>query len=60
MTGIDETAILAEGREAGAEIVSRHDDAFELGRELLSGVRAGWLEAMRTDVGVDRKLHPRG
>ena len=57
LAGIDEAAILAEGRETGAAIVSRHDDAFELGRELLAGVRAGWLEAMRTDVGVERKLH---
>ena len=59
LTGIDEAAILAEGRETGTAIVSRHDDAFELGRELLAGVRAGWLEAMRTDVGVERKLHLR-
>ena len=59
LAGIDEAAILAEGRETGAAIVSRHDDAFELGRELLAGVRAGWLEAMRTDVGVERKLHLR-
>ena len=26
--------------------------------QLLAGVRAGWLEAMRTDVGVERKLAP--
>ncbi len=58
LTGIDEDAILAEARELGAGIVARHDDAFELGRELLAGVRAGWLEAMRTDVGVERKLAP--
>jgi cytosine/adenosine deaminase-related metal-dependent hydrolase len=58
LTGIDEEAILAEGRELGAAIVGRHDDAFELGRALLAGVRAGWLEAMGTDVGVERKLAP--
>jgi hypothetical protein len=55
LTGIDEAAILAEARELGAEIVARHDPAFEIGRELLEGVRAGWLEAMRADVGVERK-----
>ena len=42
LTGIDEHAILAEARE--------------LGKQLLAGVRAGWLEAMRADVGVERKL----
>jgi 5-methylthioadenosine/S-adenosylhomocysteine deaminase len=58
LTGIDETAILAMGRELGAEIVARHDEAFTVGQELLASVRAGWLEAMRTDVGVERKLWP--
>jgi hypothetical protein len=55
LTGIDEAAILAEARELGAGIVARHDPAFEIGRQLLEGVRAGWLEAMRADVGVERK-----
>jgi cytosine/adenosine deaminase-related metal-dependent hydrolase len=57
LTGIDEGAILAEARELGAEILGRHDEAFEIGQQLLAGVRAGWLEAMTTDVGVERKLH---
>jgi 5-methylthioadenosine/S-adenosylhomocysteine deaminase len=56
LTGIDEPAILAEAREVGAEIVGRHDEAFAVGQELLASVRAGWLEAMTTDVGVERKL----
>ena len=47
---------LAEGRELGQELVSRHDEAFGIGKELLASVRAGWLEAMRADVGVERKL----
>jgi 5-methylthioadenosine/S-adenosylhomocysteine deaminase len=55
LTGIDEAAILAEARELAGEIVGRHDEAFEVGRELLASVRAGWLEAMRTGVGVERK-----
>ena len=57
LTGIDEAAILAEARSVGAEIVARHDEGFELGRQLLAGVRAGWREAMTADVGVERKLH---
>jgi cytosine/adenosine deaminase-related metal-dependent hydrolase len=56
LTGIDEAAILAEARELGAGIVSRHDEGFEVGRQLLSAVRAGWLEAMTAEVGVERKL----
>jgi cytosine/adenosine deaminase-related metal-dependent hydrolase len=57
VTGVDEAAVLAEGRARGAEIVARHDEGFEIGQQLLASVRAGWLEAMRTDVGVERKLH---
>jgi cytosine/adenosine deaminase-related metal-dependent hydrolase len=56
VTGVDEAAVLAEGRERGAEIVARHDEGFRIGQELLASVRAGWLEAMQTDVGVERKL----
>ena len=58
ITGVDETAVLAEARERGREIVARHDEGFAVGRELLESLRAGWLEAMRTDVGVERKLRP--
>ena len=32
------------------------DDAFEVGQQLLAGLRGGWLEAPRIDVGVERKL----
>jgi 5-methylthioadenosine/S-adenosylhomocysteine deaminase len=56
IAGVDEPAILAAGRELGAEIVARHDEAFGVGQELLASVRAGWLEAMQADVGVERKL----
>lgn len=58
ITGVDEAAVLAEGRARGREIVARHDEGFRIGQELLASVRAGWLEAMRTDVGVERKLGP--
>jgi 5-methylthioadenosine/S-adenosylhomocysteine deaminase len=57
VTGIDEAAVLAEGREVGVELLARHDEAFRAGEALLASLRAGWLDAMRTDVGVERKLH---
>ena len=56
LTGVDEADVLARARETGEEIVSRFDEAFELGRQLLAGLRGGWLEALATDVGVERKL----
>jgi hypothetical protein len=56
VTTVDEADVLARAREVGAEIVGRFDEAFELGRQLLAPLRGGWLEALRTDVGVERKL----
>jgi cytosine/adenosine deaminase-related metal-dependent hydrolase len=56
LTGIDEAAVLAEARARGPEIVARHDEGFRVGQELLASLRAGWLAAMKTDVGVERKL----
>ncbi len=56
VTGIDEDEVLTRVRETGREIVGRFDEAFELGKQLLAGLRAGWLEALRTDVGIERKL----
>ena len=56
VTGVDESAVLAEIREAAKSVLSRHDEAWEIGDQLLSGVRAGWLEALRSDVGVNRSL----
>lgn len=58
VVGVDEEHVLSEGRRIGPEVVGRHDEGFRIGRELLASVRAGWLEAMRADVGVERKLHP--
>jgi 5-methylthioadenosine/S-adenosylhomocysteine deaminase len=55
-TRVDEAEVLARVRETGREIVGRFDEAFELGQELLASLRAGWLDALRTDVGVERKL----
>jgi cytosine/adenosine deaminase-related metal-dependent hydrolase len=56
LTGVDEPAILETARTMGREIVARHDEGFEVGKRLLAGVRAGWLDAMSADVGVSRKL----
>ena len=56
ITGVDETDVLSRARETGHEIVNRFDEAFELGQQLLESLRGGWLEALGTDVGVERKL----
>jgi 5-methylthioadenosine/S-adenosylhomocysteine deaminase len=54
VTGVDEAAILAEGRELGRSVLERHSEAFDIGGQLLASVRAGWLEALNTDVGINR------
>jgi cytosine/adenosine deaminase-related metal-dependent hydrolase len=56
VTGVDEADVLARARETGSEVVNRFDEAFELGQQLLASLRGGWLEALATDVGVERKL----
>jgi 5-methylthioadenosine/S-adenosylhomocysteine deaminase len=56
VTRVDEADVLQQAREKGREIVDRFDEAFELGQQLLESLRAGWLEALATDVGVERKL----
>jgi 5-methylthioadenosine/S-adenosylhomocysteine deaminase len=53
---VDETDVLSRARETSQEIVGRFDEAFELGQQLLASLRGGWLEALATDVGVERKL----
>jgi 5-methylthioadenosine/S-adenosylhomocysteine deaminase len=58
VTGVDEAAVLAEARSRGPEIVARHDEGFRVGQQLLASLRAGWQAAMKTDVGVERKLAP--
>ena len=39
-------------------MLTRHDEAFELGEALLASLRNGWLEALRTDVGIGAELRP--
>jgi 5-methylthioadenosine/S-adenosylhomocysteine deaminase len=56
VTGLDEAAILAEVRESAKGVLSRHDEAFAIGEQLLASVRAGWLEALGSDVGVNRSI----
>jgi cytosine/adenosine deaminase-related metal-dependent hydrolase len=56
LTGVEEEAILAEGRELGRSVVERHGEAWQLGERILASLRGGWLEALRTDVGINRSL----
>jgi cytosine/adenosine deaminase-related metal-dependent hydrolase len=56
LTGIDEQAILAEARELGQAVLSRHDEAFEQASRLLAPLRAGWLTTLREDPGVTRAV----
>jgi cytosine/adenosine deaminase-related metal-dependent hydrolase len=56
ITGVDEGAVLSEGRVLGQGVLERHAEAFELGNQLLASVRAGWLEALSTDVGINRSV----
>jgi cytosine/adenosine deaminase-related metal-dependent hydrolase len=58
--GVDEAALLAEARELGQAVLERHAEAFALADGLVEAVRAGWREAARTDVGVERTLAARG
>jgi cytosine/adenosine deaminase-related metal-dependent hydrolase len=55
-TGVDEAAILAEGRELGRAVLDRHHETFRLAEQLMASVRAGWLEALNTDVGINRSM----
>jgi 5-methylthioadenosine/S-adenosylhomocysteine deaminase len=56
LTGIDEQAILAEARELGQSVLSRHDEAFTQAQRLLEPLRAGWLSTLATDAGVSRSV----
>jgi cytosine/adenosine deaminase-related metal-dependent hydrolase len=56
VTRVDEDAILAEARELGEAVLSRHDEAFGIGAQILASLRGGWLEALRSDVGVERSV----
>ena len=56
LSRVDEQDVLSRARVTGRELVDRFDEAFELGQELLASLRGGWLEALATDVGVERKL----
>ena len=37
-------------------MLERHEEAFELGDQLLASVRSGWLEAFNTDIGINRSM----
>lgn len=55
VSGIDEAGILAEARALAPDVLGRHDEAWRLSEQLLESVRGGWLEAMGSDVGAQRK-----
>jgi cytosine/adenosine deaminase-related metal-dependent hydrolase len=54
ITTVDEEAILAEARDLAPSLLERHANAFAIADALLPAVRAGWLEALRADVGINR------
>ncbi len=54
--GVDEPAILEEARLEAPGILARHDPAWAESERLLAGVRAGWRQALRADVGVTRTV----
>ncbi len=56
LTGINEKAILAEARDLGQTVLSRHDEAFEQATRLLAPLRAGWLTTLREDLGITRAV----
>ena len=56
ITTVDEQALLAEGRDIGPAVVERYGEGFALGARLQESVRRGWLEALRTGVGVNRSM----
>jgi 5-methylthioadenosine/S-adenosylhomocysteine deaminase len=56
VTGVDEASVLAEARVLAPEVLGRHDAAFARGQRLLEPLRSGWLDALRTDAGVDRSV----
>ena len=56
ITSVDEAAVLAEARERGRDVLARHDEAFDLGARILEALRGGWLEALASDVGVNRSV----
>ena len=56
ITGVDERAILAEARAIGPDVIARGGLADEMGERLLESVRAGWLEALRSDVHINGSI----
>ena len=49
-------ALLAQHNEHLRSVLERHEETFALGDQLLASVRAGWLEALNTDVGINRSM----
>lgn len=56
VSGVNEGEILAESREIGASLLTRGAEARSIADALLASVRAGWLEALSGDAGVERTV----
>ncbi|MGH2447937.1 MAG: amidohydrolase family protein [Chloroflexota bacterium] len=54
LCGVDEGVLLAEGQELGREFVGRSGPTFELARQLVPSVAAGYRRAVAQCVGVNR------
>jgi CBS domain-containing protein len=50
VTGVDEAAMLREARTAARAVLTRHDEAFAVGEQLLGAVRSGWRQSMATEM----------
>ncbi|HLJ68278.1 MAG TPA: amidohydrolase family protein, partial [Chloroflexota bacterium] len=62
LTRVDEAALLDEGRELGRRYVEASAGTFEINRELVPSVAAGYRRAVAQDVGIHRHIGrpPRG
>jgi 5-methylthioadenosine/S-adenosylhomocysteine deaminase len=64
VTRVDQAALLAEAQELGREYVRRCGPTFDLSRQVLPSVAAGYRHAIQQEVGIHRHLSwrnaPRG
>ncbi|MDQ2742522.1 MAG: amidohydrolase family protein, partial [Chloroflexota bacterium] len=56
LTQVDDSALLAEGRELGAAYVERSQGAFSLGQLLVPAVSGGYRQAQAREIGIHRHI----
>lgn len=56
VTGVNEGEILAQAREIATSLLTRGAEARSVADALLESVRAGWLDALSGNVGVERTV----